>query len=47
MDVEDVLNLPDDAIEPIFNNVVMKLKDRMQIPKDIVLDDIPAGNKNS
>jgi hypothetical protein len=45
--LDDVLNLPDDAIEPIFNNVVMKLKDRMQIPKDIVLDDIPAGNKNS
>jgi len=45
--LDDNLNLPDDSIEGIFNNVVMKLKDRMQIPKDVILDDIPAGNKSS
>lgn len=45
--LDDVLGIPDDAIEGIFNNVVMKLKDRMQIPKDIILDDLPAGNKSS
>jgi hypothetical protein len=43
----DVMTLPDDAIEQIFNNVVAKLKDRLQLPKDIVQDDISAGNKSS
>lgn len=45
--LSDLMNLPDDAIEQIFNNVVMKMKDRMQIPKDIIQDDISAGNKAS
>jgi len=40
----DILNLPDDAIEGIFNNVVQKLKDRYGMPKDIIKDDIGAGN---
>ena len=43
----DVVALPDDAIEGIFNNVVAKLKDRLQLPKDVVQDDISAGNKSS
>lgn len=43
----DVMALPDDAIEIIFNNVVGKLKDRLQLPKDIIADDISAGNKSS
>lgn len=47
----DDLNTPmavaDDVLEAIFNNVVGKLKDRMGIPKDIIKDDIPAGNKTS
>lgn len=43
----DTMSLPDDAIELIFNNVVGKLKDRLQLPKDVILDDIPAGNKTS
>lgn len=46
-DVNDPMNVPDDALEGIFNNVVAKLKDRMGIPKDIIADDIPAGNKAS
>ena len=45
--VNDVMSLPDDSLEAIFNNVVAKLKDRMQLPKDIIKDDIPAGNKAS
>lgn len=45
--VNDVMTLPDDALEAIFNNVVAKLKDRMGIPKDVIVDDIPAGNKGS
>jgi len=43
----DTMSLPDDAIELIFNNVITKLKDRLQLPKDIVQDDISAGNKSS
>lgn len=46
-DVNETMNLPDDAIELIFQNVVAKLKDRMSLPKDIVLDDVSAGNKAS
>lgn len=43
----EALNLPDDAIEMIFNNVVAKLKDRLQLPQDVIQDDISAGNKTS
>lgn len=43
----DVMDLPDDAIEGIFQNVITKLIQRMQLPKDIVKDDISAGNKAS
>ncbi len=43
----EVMNLPDDAIEGIFNNVVIKLKDRMGIPQDTIQDNLPAGNKSS
>lgn len=45
--ITETLNMPDDAIELVFQNVVGKLKDRMQIPKDIIADDISAGNKGS
>ena len=43
----ETMYLPDDAIEAIFQNVVAKLIQRMQLPKDVVLDDIGAGNKTS
>lgn len=45
--INETLNLPDDAIEEIFQNVVNKLKDRLGLPKDIIADDISAGNKSS
>lgn len=45
--ISETLNLPDDAIEAIFTNVVNKLIQRMQLPKDIIQDDISAGNKSS
>ncbi len=45
--LSDTMNVPDDALEMIFNNVVMKLKDRLQLPKDVIQDDISAGNKSS
>jgi hypothetical protein len=45
--LSEVMNIPDDAIEGIFNNVVQKLVHRLQLPKDIIVDDISAGNKSS
>jgi len=42
--MNETLNLPDDAIEGIFINVVQKLAQRYGMPKDIVKDDIGAGN---
>ncbi len=47
VDVNDTLNLPDDAIEMIFNNVIQKLAQRLQLPKDIIQDDLGSGNKSS
>lgn len=43
-DITQDMNLPDDAIEAIFSNVVMKLIQRYQQPKDVIRDDLPAGN---
>lgn len=43
----ETLNMPDDAIEVVFQNVVAKLVQRMQLPKDIVQDDLPSGRKDS
>lgn len=45
--INEAMNLPDDVIETIFVNVVGKMKDRMQLPQDIIQDDLPAGNKSS
>lgn len=42
----EVMNMPDDAIELVFNNVVGKILQRMGIPKDVVQDDLPSGNTN-
>lgn len=46
-DITEVMSLPDDAMEAIFINVVQKLTSRYQEPKDIVLDELPSGNKSS
>jgi hypothetical protein len=46
-DVDAPMSIPDDAIEPIFNNVIMKIKDRYGIPMDIIKDNLGAGNKSS
>lgn len=43
-DITAPMNLPDDAIESIFNSVVAQLTKRYQEPKDIINDDLPAGN---
>src|SRR5574337_442479 len=44
--INEVLNMPDDAIETIFNNVAAKMLQRMQIPHDVIQDDLPAGATN-
>lgn len=43
----DQINLPDDATKIIFDLVVARLKDRLQLPQDVVQDDLAAGNKSS
>lgn len=40
----DVLNLPDDAIEGIYNLAYAKLVQRYKMPKDVIEDQIGAGN---
>lgn len=44
--IDEILNMPDDAIEAVFQNVIAKLKDRLQIPKDIIQDDVSVGASN-
>jgi hypothetical protein len=46
-DVNDSMILPDDIIQPVFDAVVKELTQRYQMPKDIINDDLPAGNKSS
>lgn len=41
------LNIPDSAIEPIFNQTIKTILQRYNIPQDIVKDGLPAGNKTS
>lgn len=43
-DITLPMNLPDDAIESIFNSVTGQLTKRYQEPKDVINDDLPAGN---
>lgn len=44
--ITETLNMPDDAIEMIFQNVTAKLIQRLQLPKDVIADDISAGANN-
>ncbi len=46
-DLDAVLNVPDDIIQAVFTAVTARLTQRMQLPKDIIKDDIPAGSKTS
>ncbi len=47
INLSDQINLPDDATEMIFTKVVARLKDRLQLPQDIIADDLTPGNKSS
>ena len=42
--VLDILNLPDDAIEGIYNLAYAKLAQRYKVPKDVIADEIGGGN---
>lgn len=46
-DINELMAVPDDAIEGIFNKVIAKMTNRIQLPKDIINDNLPAGNKTS
>lgn len=45
-DVNAPMNLPDDALESVFDKTVMKCLQRMNIPIDVVKDDIGQGATN-
>ena len=47
VNITDIINLPDDAVEVVFTKVIMKLKERLQLAQDIIQDDIASGNKSS
>ncbi len=47
VNLSDAMNLPDDATKLIFDLVVARLKDRLGLPQDVILDDLPSGNKSS
>lgn len=42
--MSDVLNLPDDAIEGIYNLAYAKMVQRYKMPKDVIEDQIGGGN---
>lgn len=46
-DITSVMTIPDDALEMVFSKVVEKLVQRLQQPKDIIKDNLSAGNKTS
>lgn len=47
VNITDAMPLPDDAAKTIFDLVVARLKDRLQLPQDIIQDDLSQGNKSS
>lgn len=47
VNLTDKIPLPDDAQEAIVTKVMVRLKERLQLPQDIIQDDLPQGNKSS
>lgn len=45
--IDDEINLPDDAQKMVFDLVMVRLKERLGLPQDVVQDGLPAGNKSS
>lgn len=46
-DLSAPMNMPDDVIMAVFDSVIKELSQRYQLPKDIIKDSLPAGNKAS
>lgn len=46
-DVNEVMNMPEDDIEFVFNSVIKQLMRRFGLPQDVIKDDLPAGPKTS
>lgn len=44
--LSEPMNLPDDAIQGIFDKVIQELDSRYQQPRDEIKDYQPAGNSN-
>lgn len=47
IDLDSPMNLPDDAIKLLMDMVMIRMKERLGLPMDIVQDDLPSGNKTS
>lgn len=45
--MNETMNLPDDAIEAIFQDTIKTISQRFSLPQDQVLDNLPQGNKAS
>ncbi len=46
-DVNEVMNMPEDDLEFVFNDVIKQLMRRFGIPQDVIKDDLAAGPKTS
>lgn len=46
-DINAAMNLPDDALEMLFNKVVATILQRYQVPQDVIQDNLAPGNKTS
>jgi len=46
-DLDSPITIPDDASNLIFDSVIKKIMNRLQIPSDFIQDDQPAGNKEN
>lgn len=45
-DITAPMNLPDDAIDAVFDKVVVKCMQRLGIPRDVIKDNIGEGSTN-
>lgn len=46
-DLDEPMSIPDDAIQGLFEYAVKQIVSRYAVPKDIIQDNLPAGNKTS
>lgn len=47
VNLTDQINLPDDAYKMVYDLVLAKMKDRLQLPQDKIVDGLSTGNKTS